>query len=181
MCEVCRTSRRASRGKTRPPRHCCLRVGRSRRNVIANTYTTHIFTPRTPLTHQVLTQHTSPHSPHQTHTSPHTHLTTHLTTHPIHTLPHTLHAHTHTSPHTPLTPHHTHHPHLTTHPIHTSPHTPLLLPHKLQLLVPCQLLLDGIVHPLDQHVLQAHGLQQVGHCGGVAEGVNGPPGPGLNT
>lgn len=102
---------------------------------------------------------------------------THPTPHP-----HPTHA-PQTPPLTPLTPTHSHSTpsHPTTHPPHSHPSpTPRLLPHKLQLLVASQLFLDSVVHPLDEHVLQPHAPQQVGHCGGVAKGVDGPARPGLH-
>ena len=164
MCEVCRTSRRASCDKTCPPLHCCLREAKNTRSNqdIAHTSPTH---PQTTIQrcNQGLT-HTSTPCPYPTHT-PHPSPPPH--SRPSNTTPHTPHTHPLTL-HT-LTPHHS----------HPSP-TPRLLPHKLQLLVASQLFLDSVVHPLDEHVLQPHALQQVGHCGGVAKGVDGPARPGLH-
>lgn len=52
--------------------------------------------------------------------------------------------------------------------------TPQLSPGKLQLLVAGQMLLQRIVHPLNEHGLHTHPLQEVRHRWGVAKWVNGP-------
>ena len=52
---------------------------------------------------------------------------------------------------------------------------PGLPPHELQPLALGQLLLDGVVYPLQQHARQAHSLQQVCHGRGVAKWIDGPP------
>lgn len=44
-----------------------------------------------------------------------------------------------------------------------------------------KVLLDGIVHALDDHVLKPRPLQQVGHRWGVAERIHRPTGTGLHT
>lgn len=54
--------------------------------------------------------------------------------------------------------------------------TPGLPPHELQAAGGGEVLLDGVVHSLDQHAGQVGSLQQVGHGGAVAEGVHGPAG-----
>lgn len=55
--------------------------------------------------------------------------------------------------------------------------TPRLSPHELQVLRGSKVLLDGVVHTLDEHARQVGALQQVGHGGAVPKGVNGPARP----
>ena len=56
---------------------------------------------------------------------------------------------------------------------------PVLTPLELQVLGLGQPLLDRVVGPLDQHVVKADPLEEVGHGGGHAEGVDGPAVVGL--
>ena len=57
------------------------------------------------------------------------------------------------------------------------PLTPHLSPGKLQLALVGQVLLDGVVHALNEHGLHTHPLKQVGHGGTVAKRVVGPARP----
>ncbi len=52
--------------------------------------------------------------------------------------------------------------------------TPVLPPPELEGLLLGEVLLDGVVDPLHQHVLEARCLQDVRHGGRVAERVDGP-------
>lgn len=58
--------------------------------------------------------------------------------------------------------------------------TPILSPEELQRLLSGEVLLDRVVHSLDEHAGQAGPLQQVGHGGGVTEGVYRPAGSRLH-
>jgi hypothetical protein len=53
-----------------------------------------------------------------------------------------------------------------------------LSPNKLQLLLLGQVLLHGIVNPLNGHVREICPIQNVGHCGAEPEWVDGPVIPG---
>lgn len=59
--------------------------------------------------------------------------------------------------------------------------TPCLSPHELQVLGGSEVLLDGVVHTLDEHARQVGALQQVGHGGAVPKGVDSPARPGRHT
>lgn len=52
--------------------------------------------------------------------------------------------------------------------------TPGLPPHELQAAAGGEVLLDGVVDPLDEHAGQVGPFQQVGHGGTVAKGVHRP-------
>lgn len=52
--------------------------------------------------------------------------------------------------------------------------TPGLPPHELQAVGGGEVLLDGVVHPLDQHAGQVGTAQQVRHGGAVSKGVHCP-------
>lgn len=52
--------------------------------------------------------------------------------------------------------------------------TPHLPPHELQAVSSSKVLLDGIVHPLNQHAGQVGTAQQVRHGGAVSKGVHCP-------
>lgn len=52
--------------------------------------------------------------------------------------------------------------------------TPALPPCKLQRLLLGKVLFDGVMNPLDNHVLESRPLQNVGHGGRVAKGIHRP-------
>lgn len=56
----------------------------------------------------------------------------------------------------------------------SQPLTPGLPPHELQAAAGGEVLLYGVVDPLDEHAGQVGPLQQVGHGGTVAKGVHSP-------
>ena len=55
----------------------------------------------------------------------------------------------------------------------------MLPPVELEALLFSQVLLDRVVGPLDEHRVHADALQDVGHRGAHAEGINGPPVAGI--
>ena len=52
--------------------------------------------------------------------------------------------------------------------------TPMLSPHKLQTFLLGQMLLNGVVGPLDEHAVQSDALEDVGHRRTHAKRINGP-------
>lgn len=59
--------------------------------------------------------------------------------------------------------------------------TPALSPLKLERLLLGEVLLDGVVNALDDHVAKSRPLQQVGHRGGVAKRIHRPTAARLHT
>ena len=50
----------------------------------------------------------------------------------------------------------------------------MLPPHELETLFFCEVLLDGVVGPLDEHAVQPDSLEHVGHGRTHAERIDGP-------
>ena len=50
----------------------------------------------------------------------------------------------------------------------------MLPPHKLETLFFCEVLLDGVVGPLDEHAVKPDSLEHVGHGRTHAERIDGP-------
>jgi hypothetical protein len=52
--------------------------------------------------------------------------------------------------------------------------TPMLSPHKFETLFFCEVLLDGVVGPLNEHTVQPDSLEHVGHGRTHAERIDCP-------